>query len=138
VPQASLPSIGSAYAQTQTVQRPVGFADIVEKVKPAVISVRVKMNAGPRVTSFNNNENSPLRPGSPMERFFRRFGLPDDALPNEGGRGPGNPGGRNMVTGQGSGFFISNDGYAVTNTTWLTRPRWSRSRPTKARPTPPR
>src|SRR4029077_3108353 len=69
----------------------------------------VKMNT-PRTTSFND-ENSPLRPGSPMERFFRRFGLPDDALPNEGRR----PGGRNMVTGQGSGFFISNDGYAVTN-----------------------
>jgi serine protease Do len=107
----SVPSI-AAYAQTQTVQRPVGFADIVEKVKPAVISVRVKMNAGPRVTSFNNDNNNPLRPGSPMERFFRRFGLPDDALPNDGGRGNG---GRNMVTGQGSGFFISNDGYAVTN-----------------------
>ena len=27
----------------QIAQRPVGFADIVEKVKPAVISVRVKM-----------------------------------------------------------------------------------------------
>ena len=27
-------------AHAQTVQRPVGFADIVEKVKPAVISVR--------------------------------------------------------------------------------------------------
>jgi serine protease Do len=43
---------------------------------------------------------------------LRRFGLPDDLLPNEG---RGAPGGRNMVTGQGSGFFISNDGYAVTN-----------------------
>ena len=27
-------------AHAQTAQRPVGFADIVEKVKPAVISVR--------------------------------------------------------------------------------------------------
>ena len=27
----------------QLAQKPVGFADIVEKVKPAVISVRVKM-----------------------------------------------------------------------------------------------
>ncbi len=32
-------------AHAQTAQRPVGFADIVEKVKPAVISVRVKMDA---------------------------------------------------------------------------------------------
>jgi serine protease Do len=109
-PKAGFPSMTAAYAQTQNAQRPVGFADIVEKVKPAVISVRVKMNAGPRVMSFNNRENSPLQPGSPMERFFRRFGLPDDAFPNE----QRTPGGR-QVTGQGSGFFISTDGYAVTN-----------------------
>ena len=30
--------------QARQVQTPVGFADIVEKVKPAVISVRVKVN----------------------------------------------------------------------------------------------
>src|SRR5437868_3178434 len=46
-----------------------------------------------------------------MERFFRRFGLPDGTTPNE----PRTPNRRNMVTGQGSGFFISADGYAVTN-----------------------
>ena len=38
--------------QAQTVARPTGFADIVEKVKPAVISVRVKVNAGPQNSSF--------------------------------------------------------------------------------------
>jgi serine protease Do len=41
-----------------------------------------------------------------MERFFRRFGMP-----NNGGDG----GGHQVITGQGSGFFISADGYAVTN-----------------------
>src|SRR5215469_5200259 len=47
-----------------------------------------------------------------MDRFFREFGLPDDGAPGrEGNQG----GGRNMITGQGSGFFISADGYAVTN-----------------------
>ena len=34
-----------APAYAQSAQRPVGFADIVEKVKPAVMSVRVKMEA---------------------------------------------------------------------------------------------
>ena len=43
-----------------------------------------------------------------MERFFHRFGMPN------GGEGNGN-GGHHMVTGQGSGFFITADGYAVTN-----------------------
>jgi len=99
-----------AQAQVNTAvrnaQQPVGFADIVEQVKPSVISVSVKMN---EKVSSNDAEDSPFPPGSPMERFFRRFGGPD-GFP---GRGP--RGGRGMVTGQGSGFFISADGLAVTN-----------------------
>jgi serine protease Do len=85
----------------QLAQRPVGFADIVEKVKPAVISVRVKMERSPDANS--DDDDLPLPPGSPFERFFRRFGMPK--MPN----------GREIITGQGSGFFISADGYAVTN-----------------------
>src|SRR5262245_39904929 len=61
-------------AQVAPVSKPVGFADIVEKVKPAVISVRVKHN-GPETAELERQ--SPLRPGSPMERFFREFGMPD-------------------------------------------------------------
>jgi serine protease Do len=49
--------------------------------------------------------------GSPMERFFRQFGGPD-GMPKEG---PGRDGRHGAVMGQGSGFFISSDGYAVTN-----------------------
>ena len=45
--KATGPNLTSiAYAQNS--QRPVGFADIVEKVKPAVISVRVKVDSAPR------------------------------------------------------------------------------------------
>jgi serine protease Do len=84
----------------QLTQRPVGFADIVEKVKPAVISVRVKIDRP--ADSDSNDEDLPFPPGSPFERFFRRFGMP-------------NTHGHEVVTGQGSGFFISRDGYAVTN-----------------------
>ncbi|KAB2876083.1 MAG: serine peptidase, partial [Pseudorhodoplanes sp.] len=93
--------------QARTVARPVGFADIVEKVKPAVIAVRVKVD---RDGPSNVDSDSPLPPGSPLERFFRRFGAPDD-MP----RAPRGPRGRNFTTGQGSGFFISADGFAVTN-----------------------
>ncbi len=98
----------SGLAFAQNVQRPVGFADIVEKVKPAVISVRVKLDAGARNMGFEGN--SPFPPNSQLERFFRRFGLPDGLNPDEP-RAPRN----RLVTGQGSGFFISADGYAVTN-----------------------
>jgi serine protease Do len=101
----------------QTAQRPVGFADIVERVKPAVISVRVRVDADPRVSM----QNSPFQQGSPMDRFFRRWGVPDgDDSGQDSSRNPqrGMPksprSGRN-VTGQGSGFFITADGFAVTN-----------------------
>jgi serine protease Do len=92
------------------VAKPVGFADIVEKVKPAVISVRVKQRAESQSMSFNGRE-APFPKGSPLERFFRDFGLPDNFFQNR----PGAPPRRRFVTGQGSGFLISPDGYAVTN-----------------------
>jgi serine protease Do len=109
-PNSYAPSALADSAQAQNLtekvqqlpQRPVGFADIVEKVKPAVISVRVKIDR-PSESSFSEDD-LPFPPGSPFERFFKRFGT------------PGNPrGGHEVITGQGSGFFISRDGYAVTN-----------------------
>jgi serine protease Do len=55
----------------------------------------------------DNDEASPMQPGAPLEKFFEQFG----------GRGmpKGFPQGKRAVTGEGSGFFISPDGYAVTN-----------------------
>ncbi len=95
--------------QAQGVARPAGFADIVEKVKPAVISVRVKVNASAQNSSFQGQ----LPQG--FERYFRRFGeeMPD-MMPQQRERGErGAP--RQRTSGQGSGFFITADGYAVTN-----------------------
>jgi serine protease Do len=96
------------YAHADNAQRPVGFADIVEMVKPSVISVKVKVNSGGDM--FSLNEDNPLR-GTPFEEFFRRFGQPDN--PRFGDRGGRQR--RQYTLGQGSGFFISADGYAVTN-----------------------
>jgi len=95
--------------EVRKVQQPVGFADIVERVKPSVISVKV--NIREKLSKDDSNEDSPFQPGSPMERFFRRFGGPDGLPPGL----RGGPRGGGVVTGQGSGFFISADGYAVTN-----------------------
>jgi serine protease Do len=64
----------SAYAQTS--QRPAGFADIVEKVKPSVMSVRVKMGAQAQSSGLTNEED-PFGQNSPFQDFFRRFGRPD-------------------------------------------------------------
>jgi serine protease Do len=117
-PDVAMRNFPAAYAQnlsqqTQNVARPVGFADIVERVKPAVISVRVRVDT-PQVSM----QSAPFPQGSPMDRFFRRWGVPEgEEFGRDSQRTPRGvpaPGGRN-VTGQGSGFFISADGYAVTN-----------------------
>src|SRR3981081_4714370 len=98
--------------EVRKVERPVGFADIVERVKPSVISVKVNISEKLAKDDSSNNDDSPFQPGPPMERFFLRFGGPDGLPPSLRG---GPRGGRGAVTGQGSGFFISPDGYAVTN-----------------------
>jgi serine protease Do len=93
--------------QAHKAPAPVGFADIVAKVKPAVISVRVKVDGGVHTSGLTNNE---IPPG--LREFFRRFGMPD--LPDNPHAFPHGHG-HNIIMGQGSGFFISPDGYAVTN-----------------------
>ena len=57
-------------------QPQAGFADLIEQVKPAVVSVRVKKVADDQTTGqgssmerFGDNEG--------MQRFFRQFGTPD-------------------------------------------------------------
>src|SRR6516165_8004869 len=103
----SSPAHAQVNTEVRKVAQPVGFADIVEHVKPSVISVKVNINE--KVPKDDNDDDTPFQPGSPMERFFRRFGGPDGLPPGmRGGRG-------RVITGQGSGFFISADGYAVTN-----------------------
>jgi serine protease Do len=106
----------AAHAADSTVQQPVdhpaGFADLVTKVKPAVISVRVKIpaSAAPAMMqedSQNDNDDQqqiPAEPGSPLDKFFQQFGQGQSAPQRQG-----------EIVGEGSGFFISPDGYAVTN-----------------------
>ena len=88
--------------QAHELQAPIGFADIVAKVKPAVVSVRVKVDGGSATTGLGDNQ---IPPG--LREFFHRFGMPGvPNVPHDG---------HHIIMGQGSGFFISADGYAVTN-----------------------
>jgi len=105
---ASQPSQISQTAPLNAKQTraPAGFADLVAKVKPAVISVRVRIEESSMNGSPTSDE-SPFPNGSPMQKFFQQFGFP--GMPN------GAPMQKRMITGEGSGFFISPDGYAVTN-----------------------
>ncbi|MFZ1149208.1 MAG: Do family serine endopeptidase [Xanthobacteraceae bacterium] len=103
-----------ARAADSSMQHPVGFADIVAKVKPAVISVRVKVAAAEEPALFQQNrdddEQIPVHPRSPLDKFLQQFG---DQFGQQ--FGPNAPRGHETITGEGSGFFISADGYAVTN-----------------------
>ncbi len=101
----------TAPAYAQSAERPAGFADVVAKVKPAVISVRVKKDI--KRSSFNMDER--FGPDSPFEFFFRRFGERFNEGRPEGRPEMPNRRRFHFGTGQGSGFFISADGYAVTN-----------------------
>jgi serine protease Do len=96
------PALTSPAYAAEAAQHPTGFADLVAKVKPAVVSVRVKIE---RDNATSMNENGSDR--RPFDDFFRQFGF------ENGQRGA--PPRHQMVTGEGSGFFISADGYAVTN-----------------------
>jgi serine protease Do len=114
---------------------PASFADIVERVKPAVVSILVKGGGGTKVAGLpkgapggKGGQGAPGAPGAPggqipgmpdlpedhpLYEFFKRFGAP-------GGQGGGGQGGRGFPSpeprqAQGSGFFISADGYVVTN-----------------------
>jgi serine protease Do len=105
----STPAHAQVNSDFSNVTQPAGFADIVQRVKPSVISVKVTMSDKVADASDRNDEGSPS--GSPMERFFRRFGEPDGSPPGM----REHRGGHGAMMGQGSGFFISPDGYAVTN-----------------------
>jgi serine protease Do len=84
-----------------------GFADLVAKVKPAVISVRVQLQE--TAATDNDQHGGTIQPGSPFDRFFKQFGFQN--MPNGTQQMPR----RHSVQAEGSGFFISPDGYAVTN-----------------------
>ena len=106
-PQILSPEAG---AQPIAIQAPAGapmsFADLIERVEPAVVSVNV-------VSERQVNDMGD------MQEFFEQFrGLPglDDFLEQrrqqeEQGEEPQTQEARSL----GSGFFISQDGYIVTN-----------------------
>jgi serine protease Do len=106
----SFPAMAPAITSAQAAETAhiASFADVVAKVKPAVVSVRVKMqDEASNTTGMNNNDEDNSRSLPPeIQRFFRQFGMPN---------GQNMPRQRHFSMAQGSGFFISADGYIVTN-----------------------
>ena len=83
------------------------FADLAEKVSPAVVNIAVEKNISGVDYSAEN-----MPEGGGREFFKRFFGdrSPNSHMPE------GSPGGQpRQTTGVGSGFIIDEDGYVVTN-----------------------
>jgi serine protease Do len=105
----------------QTVQTPYGvaplsFADLVEKVSPAVVSINVKGDSKVADNDLQIPGMPDIPEDSPLYDFFKHFrqGQPGQNGQNGQPNGPQAPHGHPTMA-QGSGFFISPDGYLVTN-----------------------
>ncbi len=91
------PRNAGSYAFAAPGGAPMSFADLIDEVSPAVVSIEARGSANAPETP----DMSQLPPQ--FREFFERFG----GLPGQQG-----PRARRS---QGSGFFISADGYVVTN-----------------------
>ncbi|HYF08492.1 MAG TPA: DegQ family serine endoprotease [Acetobacteraceae bacterium] len=104
----ALPPLHPALAQPAPAiippTRPMGppdFADLVERVSPAVVRIAVVARAEPTAGA----ELPPQLRGTPLEEFLRRFwGRDGSAAPRA-----------RRTMGQGSGFIIAAEGLIVTN-----------------------
>ena len=107
-----------AFAESQSVtqQKLPSFAPLVNQVKSSVVSIRVKADVEAKVALNGDgeqfggdNENQNPFEGTPFERFFNAPNSPFKHFKMPHGNG------HHTVMAQGSGFFVSPDGYIVTN-----------------------
>jgi serine protease Do len=108
-PSATTPSAAAPVVGTPSA----GYADLIEQVMPAVVSVTVKRTAGPETPTDWREFGSPQGPDREMferfmERFFGERGMQPFQMP-ETPQMPGAP----MAAG--TGFIFDSDGHVATN-----------------------
>jgi len=96
-------SDGAAQAAAQNAP---SFANLIARVKPAVVSVKVKIANASSTDEDNGVQTDNLPPE--IQEFLKRFGGMGDMNGAPHARQP-------MMMGEGSGFFVTADGYIVTN-----------------------
>jgi serine protease Do len=102
---SSSPAHAAAVATTDLQeQRAPSFANLIDRVKPAVVSVKVTIDSAGMSSDDTSGQLDNVPPG--VQDFLKKFGVPNDQLQSA----PSRP-----MMGEGSGFFISADGYVVTN-----------------------
>jgi serine protease Do len=84
---------------------PASFADIIQRVAPAVVSIEVEGKIGPRQVGLDGDDQGDGAPPQGLPPELRRF---FQQMPQQQQRAQ-------PMHGAGSGFFISADGYLVTN-----------------------
>ena len=77
-------------------ERPASFADLTEKLMPAVVNISTTTTV---VTKTNPFPNFEFPPGSPFEDMFKEFGTPQ----------------KRKSSALGSGFIIDKKGIVITN-----------------------
>jgi serine protease Do len=106
------PAYAAAVSTADLPQNAPSFAPLIDRVKASVVSVKVKIAAEDadvegEGASSSQGQMDNLPPE--IQKFFKQFG---GGMPNGGAMPQAK---HPMMMGEGSGFFVSADGYIVTN-----------------------
>lgn len=91
-------------APAQAKSGPAGFADLAEKLLPAVVNISTSQTITSKDEMMDLPPDLQLPPGSPFEQFFHDFMDKQKNSPH-----------KHKATALGSGFIIDPNGYIVTN-----------------------
>src|SRR5262249_5587031 len=101
------PAYAPAVSTAALPQNAPSFGPLIDRAKACVVSVKVKIAAEDGDAEANVSGQMDNLPPE-IQKFFKQFG----GMPNGGAMPEGK---HPMMMGEGSGFFVSADGYIVTN-----------------------